>query len=89
MAQRANSRPGRSPARSPARAAQNTTQQKAARGKDYTSEGVKDNDITKLGGNDWEVLGVLTVVAMFVRLFRIHQPSSVVFDEVQYASHSS
>lgn len=50
---------------------------------DYTSEGVKDNDIKTLSGNDWEILGVLTVVAMFVRLFRIYQPPSVVFDEVQ------
>ncbi len=52
--------------------------------KDYTSEGVRDSDIFKLPGSDWQLLGVLTVIAAIVRLFRIYQPTSVVFDEVQY-----
>lgn len=51
--------------------------------KDYGSEGVKDNDITNLSATDYEILGAVTAVAFFVRLFRIYQPSSVVFDEVQ------
>lgn len=51
---------------------------------DYSSEGVKNNDISTLKSKDWELCGVLTVVALFVRLFRIYQPTSVVFDEVQY-----
>jgi dolichyl-phosphate-mannose-protein mannosyltransferase len=55
----------------------------AARRKDYRSEGVEDNDIFLLPGSDFQLLGVLTVVAAAVRLFRIYQPSSVVFDEVQ------
>jgi hypothetical protein len=50
---------------------------------DYSSEGVEDNDIFLLPGTDFQVLGVLTVIAVIVRLFRIYQPSSVVFDEVQ------
>jgi dolichyl-phosphate-mannose-protein mannosyltransferase len=54
-----------------------------AKRKDYRSEGVKDNDIFLLPGSDFQLLGVLTVVAAAVRLFRIYQPSSVVFDEVQ------
>lgn len=29
-------------------------------------------------------MGVMTILAAVVRLFRIYQPSSVVFDEVQY-----
>lgn len=49
----------------------------------YASEGVKDNDIFKLPGSDWQLLGTFTVLAAVVRLFRIFQPSSVVFDEVQ------
>lgn len=49
----------------------------------YASEGVKDNDLTKLPASDWQLLGVLTLVAAGVRLFRIYQPGSVVFDEVQ------
>lgn len=51
--------------------------------KDYTSDGVADNDIFSLPSNDWQILGVLTLVATVVRLFRIYQPTSVVFDEVQ------
>lgn len=51
--------------------------------KDYGSEGVTDNDIFLLPGSDFQLLGVLTAIATVVRLFRIYQPSSVVFDEVQ------
>ena len=58
----------------------NTVQAKSS---DYTSHGVKDNDIFLLPGSDLQLLGVLIMVAAIVRLFRIYQPSSVVFDEVQ------
>jgi dolichyl-phosphate-mannose-protein mannosyltransferase len=54
-----------------------------AKRKDYRSEGVEDNDIFLLPVSDFQLLGVLTVIAAVVRLFRIYQPSSVVFDEVQ------
>jgi len=56
-----------------------------AKGKhgDYSSEGVVDNDVFLLPGSDFKILVVLTAVAAVVRLFRIYQPSSVVFDEVQ------
>lgn len=56
-----------------------------AKGKptDYTSHGVTDNDIFKLPTSDFQLLGLLAIVAAVVRLFRIYQPSSVVFDEVQ------
>ena len=50
---------------------------------DYTSHGITDNDIFMLPGSDYQLLGVLTAIAAVVRLFRIYQPSSVVFDEVQ------
>jgi len=56
---------------------------------DYTSAGVKDNDISKLGTTEWGLLGGLTVVALFVRLFRIYQPTSVVFDEVHFGGFAS
>jgi dolichyl-phosphate-mannose-protein mannosyltransferase len=55
----------------------------------YQSQGVKDNDIFNLPSSDWQLLGFLTTIASFVRLFRIYQPSSVVFDEVQYVFISS
>lgn len=51
--------------------------------KDYTSEGIEDNDVFLLPSSDYQSLGLLTIVATVVRLFRIYQPSSVVFDEVQ------
>lgn len=51
---------------------------------DYTSEGVEDHDIFLLPGSDYQVMILATVMAAVVRLFRIYQPSSVVFDEVQY-----
>ena len=50
---------------------------------DYSSHGVTDNDIFLLPGSDLQLLGVLTAIGAAVRLFRIYQPSSVVFDEVQ------
>lgn len=50
---------------------------------DYTSHGVTDNDIFLLPGSDLQLLGLLTAIAAIVRLFRIYQPTSVVFDEVQ------
>ena len=50
---------------------------------DYTSHGITDNDIFLLPGSDYQLMGLLTAIAMAVRLFRIYQPSSVVFDEVQ------
>lgn len=50
---------------------------------DYTSHGVTDNDIFMLPSSDFQLLGLLTTIAALVRLFRIYQPSSVVFDEVQ------
>ncbi|KAG8534263.1 uncharacterized protein KY384_001107 [Bacidia gigantensis] len=59
---------------------------RGSRGKpaDYSSHGVTDNDIFMLPSSDFQLLGLLTVVAAVVRIFRIYQPSSVVFDEVQY-----
>lgn len=58
---------------------------KSVKGKptDYSSHGVTDNDIFMLPASDFQLLGLITVVAAVVRLFRIYQPSSVVFDEVQ------
>jgi dolichyl-phosphate-mannose-protein mannosyltransferase len=50
----------------------------------FQSDGVKDNDIFNLPSSDWQLLGLLTLLGSFVRLFRIYQPTSVVFDEVQY-----
>jgi dolichyl-phosphate-mannose-protein mannosyltransferase len=51
---------------------------------DYSSEGVEDNDVFLLPGSDFQLVLAITVLAAAVRLFRISQPTSVVFDEVQY-----
>jgi dolichyl-phosphate-mannose-protein mannosyltransferase len=51
---------------------------------DYSSDGVKDNDVFLLPMSDYYVMFGLTLVAAAVRLFRIYQPTSVVFDEVQF-----
>ncbi|KAK4495498.1 hypothetical protein PRZ48_013830 [Zasmidium cellare] len=56
---------------------------------DYTSPGVSDNNITTLKSYDWEWMAGVTVVALFVRLFRIYQPSSVVFDEVHFGGFAT
>ena len=51
--------------------------------KDYSSQGVTDNDIFLLPGSDFQIMMGLTALGLAVRLFRLYQPSSVVFDEVQ------
>jgi dolichyl-phosphate-mannose-protein mannosyltransferase len=81
LGERPPSRSGKSPSRSPAP----MNRRKAGTGKpaDYTSVGVKDHDIFLLPGSDFQILSFLTIIATLVRLFRIYQPSSVVFDEVQ------
>ncbi|KAL1637457.1 Dolichyl-phosphate-mannose--protein mannosyltransferase 1 [Neofusicoccum ribis] len=72
---------GKSPARS--------KNQHKSKPRDYSSEGVKDNDLSKLPASDWQLLGLLTLVAAGVRLFRIYQPGSVVFDEVHFGGFAS
>ena len=74
-------RTGKSPSRSPA---SNARKQQKPNAVGYASEGVRDNDVFSLPSSDWQLLGLLVVVATAVRLYRIYQPSSVVFDEVQY-----
>lgn len=49
----------------------------------YASDGVTDNDVFLLPFSDYQVMFLVTVVGAIVRLFRIYQPTSVVFDEVQ------
>ena len=72
---------GRSPSRSPN--SKNRKKQSEA-SSSYASEGVTNNNIFSLPTTDYRALAFLTLVAAVVRLFRIYQPSSVVFDEVQY-----
>jgi dolichyl-phosphate-mannose-protein mannosyltransferase len=72
------------PQQEPAPSNGRTKQKSKSKAVGYQSEGVQDNDIFNLPSGDLQLLGFLTLAACFVRLFRIYQPSSVVFDEVQY-----
>lgn len=60
-----------------------TTTKSKAKSTSYKSDGVEDNDIFLLPASDYVVSLLLTLLAAIVRVFRIYQPSSVVFDEVQ------
>lgn len=87
MAQSASSKPaGRaSPPPAPAsNLSQNPKSNATKRKDDYSSEGVQDNDVFLLPGSDFQLVLAITVLSAAVRLFRIYQPTSVVFDEVQY-----
>ncbi|KAE9969078.1 hypothetical protein BLS_005516 [Venturia inaequalis] len=55
----------------------------------FASEGVKDHDIFSLPSSDWQLLALITFLGSFVRLFRIYQPTSVVFDEVHFGGFAS
>jgi len=44
---------------------------------------VKDNDIFLLPASDYQIMLALTALAAAVRMYKIWQPTSVVFDEVQ------
>ncbi len=70
----------RAPSQKPKAKAKATANRKA----DYSSDGVEDNDVFLLPGSDFQLMLGITVLSAVVRLFRIYQPTSVVFDEVQY-----
>ncbi|OBR05889.1 Dolichyl-phosphate-mannose-protein mannosyltransferase [Colletotrichum higginsianum IMI 349063] len=55
----------------------------------YKSDGVEDNDIFLLPVSDYQIMLGLTFLAAIVRLFRIYQPTSVVFDEVHFGGFAS
>lgn len=66
-----------------------TTLAQKPKNKSYASDGVKDNDIFLLPAMDYYIMAGMTALACAVRLFRIYQPTSVVFDEVQYVHVAS
>jgi len=55
----------------------------------YKSDGVEDNDIFLLPVSDYQIMLGLTFLAAIIRLFRIYQPTSVVFDEVHFGGFAS
>ncbi|KAJ6178439.1 hypothetical protein N7519_008900 [Penicillium mononematosum] len=82
LAVRPQSRGRRSPSRSP----KPKSRKPLPVPRTYASDGVKNNDIFQLPGSDYKLIVLVTLVAAAVRLFRIYQPTSVVFDEVQYTN---
>ncbi|KAK2804602.1 hypothetical protein FQN51_001803 [Onygenales sp. PD_10] len=81
------SRNGRSPSRSPG--PRNRKKAAAAKRTDYTSDGVKDHDVLQLPVSDYKIMLLLTAISVVVRLFRIYQPTSVVFDEVHFGGFAT
>jgi dolichyl-phosphate-mannose-protein mannosyltransferase len=71
------------PAPAPTQIRRDVVRTQPSRKKSYASQGVTDNDVFLLPMGDYQIMAVLTLVAAVVRLFRIYQPTSVVFDEVQ------
>lgn len=87
MARSASSKPPAARASPPPQAtalSQKPKSKATKRKNDYSSEGVEDHDVFLLPGSDFQLVLAITVLAAAVRLFRIYQPTSVVFDEVQY-----
>jgi len=62
---------------------------KVAKRQDFSSDGVTDNDVFLLPGTDFQVLALVTIIGAAVRLFRIYQPTSVVFDEVHFGGFAT
>ncbi|KAI0458471.1 dolichyl-phosphate-mannose-protein mannosyltransferase 1 [Xylaria acuta] len=56
---------------------------------DFTSDGVEDNDVFLLPVSDYQVMLLVTFIGAVVRLFRIYQPTSVVFDEVHFGGFAT
>ncbi|EEP75638.1 hypothetical protein UREG_00484 [Uncinocarpus reesii 1704] len=82
--------PARRSSRSPGRSPGPKNRRKAAsKVSDYTSEGVRDSDIFNLPKSDYKIVLLITAIATVVRLFKIYQPSSVVFDEVHFGGFAT
>ncbi|PWY66288.1 PMT-domain-containing protein [Aspergillus eucalypticola CBS 122712] len=82
--------PPKSSSRSPSRSPGPKSRKKAvAASSSYASDGVTDNNIFHLPASDYRTLALVTIVAAVVRLFRIYQPSSVVFDEVHFGGFAT
>ncbi|KAL1959591.1 hypothetical protein VTO42DRAFT_1626 [Malbranchea cinnamomea] len=80
-------RKGRSPSRPPSPSPASKIRRKKI--SDYRSEGVKNHDIFQLPSSDYKTMLVLITIATIVRLFRIYQPTSVVFDEVHFGGFAT
>ncbi|KKK14332.1 hypothetical protein P175DRAFT_0508810 [Aspergillus ochraceoroseus IBT 24754] len=82
--------PPRASSRSPSRSPRPKNRKKApAVISSYGSDGVTNNNIFNLPSSDYKAMVLLILVAAVVRLFRIYQPTSVVFDEVHFGGFAT
>lgn len=86
LAVRPQSRGRRSPSRSPKPKNRKPVHTQPS---SYASDGVKEHDILNLPASDYKLLVLVTAIAAVVRLFRIYNPTSVVFDEVHFGGFAS
>ncbi|OCT44197.1 Dolichyl-phosphate-mannose--protein mannosyltransferase 1 [Cladophialophora carrionii] len=77
------------PASTPSHTGSDVVRTQPGKKKSYASEGVTDNDVFLLPMSDYQVMALLTLLAAVVRLFRIYQPTSVVFDEVHFGGFAT
>ena len=75
---------GAVPVEKPTANSSRAVSKKQKKNSSYKSDGVEDNDPFLLPGTDYQLALAVTILSTIVRVFRIYQPSSVVFDEVQY-----
>ncbi|KAF4119890.1 dolichyl-phosphate-mannose-protein mannosyltransferase [Geosmithia morbida] len=76
--------------RSRSRSRNNKKSPKAKKGDtSYKSDGVEDNDVFLLPLSDYYIAFFMTIVAVAVRIYKIYQPSSVVFDEVHFGGFAT
>ncbi|KAF5596997.1 dolichyl-phosphate-mannose mannosyltransferase [Fusarium subglutinans] len=66
-----------------------TTTSKDTKNTSYQSDGVEDNDVFLLPLSDYWVALALILVATLVRVYKIYQPTSVVFDEVHFGGFAT
>ncbi|KAF5233134.1 hypothetical protein FANTH_12664 [Fusarium anthophilum] len=67
----------------------NKSKSKDTKNTSYQSDGVEDNDVFLLPLSDYWVALALILVATLVRVYKIYQPTSVVFDEVHFGGFAT
>lgn len=73
----------------PAQAPQSKSKKGGKASQSYASEGVEDYDVFLLPVSDYQIVFGITILAAVVRMFRIYQPTSVVFDEVHFGGFAT
>ncbi|KAH6688942.1 dolichyl-phosphate-mannose-protein mannosyltransferase [Plectosphaerella plurivora] len=80
---------GAVPVDKPAANSSKAVSKKQKKNTSYKSDGVEDNDPFLLPGTDYQLALAVTILSTIVRVFRIYQPSSVVFDEVHFGGFAT